>query len=220
MSHSFEQLPSESSKAYAAFCEYLRLGPQRSQEVAAANLRKCVGTLRRWAESHAWVARARDYDAFAVETERELAVVALKSKAVDWAKRQDKLKEAEWAAAEEAIELCRKLMRSCALKATLGDVAKLLDVASKLARLATGMETDRKEVTGKDGGPVKVEVDVGPLIKRVYGTSPVRPDAAPAALQAVSEANVIDLEPVGAAASEAMPAVAVDEEQRTEKKPE
>jgi hypothetical protein len=170
----FEQLPTETSKAYSAFVEYLRQGSQRSVEQTAKNLGKSVGTLRPWQERNAWVTRARDYDAFCVEQERELAAVALRSKAVDWAKRQDSVRESEFAAAEEAIELCRDKMREMKLrspeKMTLGDIAKLLDVASKLARLSTGMETDRREVTGQGGGPVNVEVDVAPLIRRVYGS--------------------------------------------------
>jgi hypothetical protein len=222
----FEQLPEETSKAYAAFVEYLRLGPQRSMEVTAQNLQKSVGTLRHWSERHAWVARARAYDAFSVQTELELAAVALRSKAVDWARRQDKVREDEFAAAEEAIELCREKMRELrgrsVEKMTLGDIAKLLDVASKLARLSTGMETDRKEVTGKDGGPVKVEVDVAPLIKRVYGSVSVggeQPVNNAIGMGSEAAASVIDLisEP---AASEAMPGRSVEEERRTEKKPE
>ena len=61
-------------------------------------------------------------------------------------KRQEKLKEHEWAAAEEAIALCRQRINELsglpAGKTTLADIAKLLDAASKLALLATGMETD------------------------------------------------------------------------------
>lgn len=186
-----ERRPEETAKAFAAFVEYLRLGPQRSQEQAAANLRKSVGTLRKWAERHGWVARAAEYDALCVEQEMAVQEVLRKSRAVDWVKRQDALKEAEWDIAERCIAKARELLGRPDVKWSGGDIAKLLDVASKLARLATGMETDRRELTGKDGGPVKVEVDVAPLIKRVYGASAASVEE-PKAIEVPSEARQLE----------------------------
>lgn len=164
-----ERLANESNRAFAAFIEYLRLGPQRSLDAAAQSLHKSVGTLRKWSERHGWVARAAAYDELCIRQELELQAVLTKSKAVDWVRRQERLKEAEWEIAERCIEKAKELLARPDVKWSGGDIAKLLDVASKLARLSTGMETDRRELTGKDGGPVKVEVDVTPLIRRVYG---------------------------------------------------
>jgi hypothetical protein len=183
-----ERRPEETAKAYAAFVEYLRLGPQRSMEAAAKNLQKTLGTLRHWSERHGWVARAADYDALCVEQEMAVQEVLRKSRAVDWVKRQESLKEAEWEIAERCIEKAKDLLGRPDVRWSGGDIAKLLDVASKLARLATGMETDRRELTGKDGGPVKVEVDVAPLIKRVYGSS-VASVEEPKAIDVPSEAR-------------------------------
>ena len=51
--------------------------------------------------------------------------------------------------------------------ATLGDVARALDLASKLGRLAAGMPTEVKEITGEGGGPIRVEVSVA--LEKIYG---------------------------------------------------
>ena len=51
--------------------------------------------------------------------------------------------------------------------ATLGDVARLLDLASKLGRLSTGLATDKTELTGPDNGPIRVEFEE--MLKKVYG---------------------------------------------------
>lgn len=172
MSSSHDRLPRETTKAYAAFIAYLEQGPQRSVDQAALKVGKSPGTLRKWSERHGWVRRAGEYDELCARQEREIQSVLTRERAADWVKRQEKLKEDEWAAAEEAIALARELMgqlRERGVKVTLGDIAKLLDVASKLGRLATGLETDRRELTGEGGGPIKVEVDVGAMIKRVYG---------------------------------------------------
>jgi hypothetical protein len=175
-----ERLPEETAKAYAAFLCFLSLGPERTVGPAAIKCGKAEGTLRKWSERHAWMQRARDYDAMVAVQEEELKVIALRSKAVGWAERQEKLKELEWSIAEKLLAKAKALLEDPSVKWTGGDIAKALDIASKLGRLATGMETDRKELTGKDGGPVKVEVDVGPLIKRVYGerdAPPILPSA-------------------------------------------
>jgi hypothetical protein len=166
-----DRIPGETAKAYAAFVEYLRLGPERSIDQAAKNLGKGTATLRKWSERHGWVRRAASWDELCAAQERAIQQVLTKEKAVEWVKRQERLKEAEWEIAERCIAKAKELLNRPDVKWSGGDIAKLLDIASKLARLATGLETDRREVTGEGGGPVRVEVDVGPLIRRVYGGS-------------------------------------------------
>lgn len=169
MSAPQDRLPDESSKAYTAFVEYLKLGPQRSVEQAAKNVGKVAGTLRKWSERHGWVRRAAEYDELCAAQEREIQAVLTKDRAAEWVKRQERLKEEEFAIAERLIAKAKELLEDPRVRWSGGDIAKLLDVASKLGRLATGLETDRREITGDGGGPVKVEIDVRPLIKRVYG---------------------------------------------------
>jgi hypothetical protein len=160
------------------------------------------------------VRRAAEYDELAFDAERGVQAVLTKAKAVDWVRRQENLKELEWSIAEKMLAKAKSLLEDPSVKWTGGDIAKALDIASKLGRLATGMETDRKEVTGKDGGPVRVEVDVAPLIKRVYGAAPA------GAIESGREAPVIDV--VGEAAQPSASGVEQEfgEERRTEKKPE
>lgn len=67
--------------------------------------------------------------------------------------------------------------------ATLGDVARALDLASKLGRLASGMPTDKTEITGEDGGPIRVELSAA--LNKIYGdvvdvqATPVPPSQLP-----------------------------------------
>jgi len=50
---------------------------------------------------------------------------------------------------------------------SLEGIARLLELASRLGRLASGMATDKTEVTGEDGGPIKVELEAA--LKKIYG---------------------------------------------------
>jgi thymidine phosphorylase len=68
--------------------------------------------------------------------------------------------------------------------ANLADISRMLEVASKLGRLATGMATDRTEVTGEDGGPIRIELEAA--LKKVYGQA--------GDLAVGHQANVVDVE--------------------------
>ena len=49
----------------------------------------------------------------------------------------------------------------------LADIARMVEVASKMGRLASGMATDKTEVTGEEGGPIRVEVEAA--LDKIYG---------------------------------------------------
>jgi len=64
MAEIWERQNNESSKAYAAFCVYRDLGPERSLEKVRQNLdkprtRKWLGE---WSVKYNWVERAQAYD--------------------------------------------------------------------------------------------------------------------------------------------------------------
>jgi hypothetical protein len=84
------------------------------------------------------------------------------------------------AAAERALA---SFMEREKVYANLSDIARILEVASKLGRLAAGMATDRTEVTGEDGGPIRVELSAA--LSKIYGdvvdvdVTPVPPSQLP-----------------------------------------
>jgi len=166
----FEQQEKESDKAFAAFSAYLNMGPQRSYEAVSTKLRKSVGLLRRWGKRFDWPERIKAHTAHLVVIEREAVEVVARWKAVEWGKRQQELREEEWELHGECIKAAREALKRFYERgkgATLGDIARLLDLASKLGRLSTGMATDRTEVTGDGGGPVRVEFELA--LKKIYG---------------------------------------------------
>jgi len=58
----------ESSKAYAAFWAYLKLGTERSVEEAAKTIQKSPGVLNRWARRFDWKKRAEAWDEEEIKT--------------------------------------------------------------------------------------------------------------------------------------------------------
>lgn len=171
MALAFEQQPRESDKAFAAFSMYLSLGTERSLAAVAEKLGKGQRILEKWSGRFDWPARVRAHGAHLAVVEREAAEALARVKGVDWVKRQEEQRSDEWQARCEALELARQAIqrwkenpRKCG---TLEGVARLLDLASKLGRLASGMPTDRTEVTTDVQGKIDVEWEIA--IKRVYG---------------------------------------------------
>jgi len=167
----FEQQPRESGKAFAAFSLYLSLGPQRSLEAVATQLGKSKTLMERWCKRHAWVARVQAQSEYLSGLEREATGGLVRAKANEWLERQQQLREAEWDMHEQCIAAARRglaaYMEREKVYANLADIARMVEVASKMGRLASGMATDKTEVSGEEGGAIKVEFALA--LKKVYG---------------------------------------------------
>lgn len=178
----FEQQPRESDKAFAAFSLYLSMGVQRSLAAVGGKLGKSESLIERWSSKYDWQSRVQAYGSHLAKVERQAAEALARLNGVDWAKRQKEHREEEWMLRTELIAAGRKVLEKFKegnRGATLGDVARALDIASKLGRLASGLATDKTEVTGEDGGPIRVEFEAA--LKKIYGDV-VDVEAVPTAL--------------------------------------
>jgi hypothetical protein len=170
MALTFEQQPNESAKAFSAFSLYLSLGPERSLEAVGRKLGKSTALLERWSARWRWAQRLAAHAAHLAAAEREATEALARGNAAQWLTRQQSLREEEWRLHEECIAAGREALKRFYERgkgATLGDVARLLELASKLGRLASGLATDKTEVTGEDGGPIRLEFEAA--LRKVYG---------------------------------------------------
>src|SRR5579859_397811 len=176
MALAFEQQPKESEKAFAAFSMYLSLGPERSLAAVGRKLGKSKVMMEKWSRRFEWSARIAAYGAHMALVEREAAEAIARVKGVDWAKRYQELREAEWQERENlvvfAAEVRRRWMARAERCGNLEGYARLLELASKLGHSACEKPMDlavghRLEVTGADGGPIRVEVEAA--LKKIYG---------------------------------------------------
>ena len=170
-----ERRNGETIKAYEAFMVYCGMGIKRSVEGVARRCGKSVGLCNRWARRWAWLERATAHDDQMFEAERLSAIAIARAKGVDWAARAEELKAGEWRARQRLIDLAERIadrwMASGEFKmGTLEGLARLLEVASVLGRRACGEVLDRKEITGADGGPIRIEFEAA--LKRLYGDQP------------------------------------------------
>jgi len=164
MSMVFEQQANESVKAFAAFSLYLSLGPERSLAKTAEKLGRSKVMMEKWSRKYSWPARVTAYGLHMAQVEREAAEAMVRQKGVDWAKRYQELREAEWEERERlvafAAEVRERWMARAERCGTLEGYARLLELASKLGHSACEVEAGPRklEVTGADGGPIRVEV--------------------------------------------------------------
>ena len=193
MPMTFEQQPRESNKAFAAFKTYLELGAQRSLAVVAGQHGKSKTMIERWSRRFDWPARVQAHAAHLATIEREAIEGLALEKAVDWNKVHEAVKVAEWQRHKKLIALADEMLarweKNKAKCGTLEGIARVLELATKLGRLAAGMPTEVKEVNTTVKATIDVDWEIA--IRKAYG------QVAPAGDQAKPPANgpaVVDVE--------------------------
>ncbi len=175
MSHAFEQLP-ESDKAFAAFSLYLSLGPERSSAAVAKKLAKSEQLIRRWSAKFDWTDRVAAHGAHLAVVEREAMEATARGKAAEWEKRETQLRETEWSMHERAIAAAKRgldaYMEKDKVYANLADIARMLEIASKLGRLATGLDKSNGETADE---PQTLRVEVTVALEKIYGQAEPAP---------------------------------------------
>ena len=167
----FEQQPKESNKAFEAFSLYLSMGVERSTAAVAKKLAKSEQLVRRWSAKFGWTERVAAHAAHFAIVEREAVEAVARAKGPVWEAREQALRETEWAMHEQAIAAAKRgldeYMRREKVYANLADIARMLEIASKLGRLATGLGTDGERRKSDDLPTVRVEVTVA--LQKIYG---------------------------------------------------
>jgi len=173
----FEQKPDESVKAFAAFTEYLNMGPQRSLESVGRRLGKSKALMERWSKRHQWVARVEAHNQHWAVMTRDAEVQVVHEFALEKTKRQEAQKEVEWQLRCEAIALARECINrfkeNPKKSGTLEGIARMIELASKIGRLSCDMATDRTEKTVAEVRTLSVEFKTA--IEKIYG-QPVPPE--------------------------------------------
>lgn len=174
MTMSLEQQERETDKAYAAFKTYLDLGPDRSLRQVANRLGKNHKVIIRWAHDFNWRERVRAHSARQTQLERETADSLLRAKLTDWAQRQIEQREAEWHWRTELLQVAEDIVARWRAKPerfeSLASLAKILDLASKLGRLSSGLATEHQELSGPNGGAIPLEISAA--LDKIYGPKP------------------------------------------------
>lgn len=150
MSELWERQDGETPKAYAAFCVYRDLGPDRSMAKTGETLGKSQGLMEEWSAKYEWVKRAAAWD----EEQDRVARKAQMDEIIKMRKRHARI-------AQTALEKVSTALDNIDPKnISNSDIARLMDTASKLERLSRGDVGDVMEE--RDGGkavnPVQIYI--------------------------------------------------------------
>lgn len=172
-----ERLPEESEKAFEAFQTYLALGHERSHERVGQQLCKSKTLIDRWSSQYRWQERLQTYNSHLAAVQLRAEEENLKEEAARWSERARQLKEQEWEMSEKllakandmlAFPVTQKTVRKRGAngeeitviqpaKWNLSDAARMVDLAAKLRRMAAGQATERSEISGPEGAPIRTE---------------------------------------------------------------
>jgi len=149
----WEQQPHESAKAFAAFKQYCEQGPSRSIRLLGAEQGRGAPTvLHRWSAAHDWQERGRAFDAHLNELATKAEEKAIEAGAGRWLECVQQLRKQEWDVAQRLITKAQSILDQLEDQpGTIGEAARLMDLASKLGRLACGVATE-PEQSGAGGG--------------------------------------------------------------------
>ena len=137
--HAWDRRPDESAKAYSSFREYRDMGPLRSLGKMATTSRR---NAEHWSARHAWVARASAWDDEQHMIEDRERLEALRSM------------HSNHRAAARAVQAyaLTALQRLSIDEASSADVARLLDLGTRLERLT--LSTSVEQLQTSNGMPV------------------------------------------------------------------
>ncbi|MFI7283424.1 hypothetical protein ACIBOV_24495 [Micromonospora chersina] len=140
---------SEPEKAYGYFVLYRDMGRTRTVAKVATQVNKSRDYLHKLATRWKWVQRAQSWD----REEDRLYVEGLADQRRDMARRHARVASALQA------KLVARLQTLDASKLTAGDIARWLEVSTRVERLALGLPDSTTAHTGPDGGPIRAEVE-------------------------------------------------------------
>ena len=144
-------------------------------QATADTAQRSVNVIKGWATRFLWGKRVAEYEAYLAGLETEATKGFVQVTALDWLKRQHQVRQREWELHEKCIEASRRaldnVLRHKRVCATLTEIARLLELASKLGRLASGLPTDHTELTGEEGGPLQIELTAA--LNKIYGSAAV-----------------------------------------------
>ncbi|TDB79607.1 hypothetical protein [Micromonospora sp. KC721] len=139
----------EPETAYGYFALYRDLGRTRTVAKVATEVNKSRDYLHNLATRWKWVQRAQAWD----REEDRLYIEGLAEQRRDMARRHARI------ASALQSKLVTRLQNLDASKLSPADIARWLEVTTRVERLALGLPDSTTAHTGPDGGPIRAEVE-------------------------------------------------------------
>ncbi len=183
----WQRQPGEAPPDFTAFVAYLRLKGRRSHRTVATQTGRSLGAIRRLSAKFNWPARAAAFEARLADASQDALHLLLRASSTRTAADYERLREAEFQLSQRVLHESRRWLQLASdprrRDVSLRQVCQVIELASKLGRLAAGMPTGdeprrrprREDVPGYWTGPSAEEA-----LQKIYGSPTVSPAVAPA----------------------------------------
>jgi len=200
----WQRQPDESAADFTAFVAYLRLKGRRSLRAAAAQVGSSPGVVRRLSARFNWTARVRAFEGRLAEASQDALDFTIVSTAAVEKARLEKLRLDEFQLAEDVLRAAERWLAVLANprrhSLPLSQVLRLIDLASKLGRLAAGLPYGNERCPVAEPSELWTQPSVEAALEKIYGSasSIVSPEPPPSCVSpiSVSTAPTVPL-PVG-----------------------
>lgn len=151
---SFDRLPGETPKAFAAFRVFLNMGPDRSTRKVGRKIGKNRTLIGEWSSRWQWQERAAAYDAAQVVKEQAAIDEQQRKDAKKWADRAQAHRERSFRLGMMMIEKAEQLLKG-RKKFDPAQANRLAAEGDKLVRLSADLPTGRTTIAASgDDSPV------------------------------------------------------------------
>ena len=172
----WQRQPGEAPADFMAFIAYLRLKGRRSHRLVATQTGRSLGSIRRLSAKFNWRARVAAFETRLADASQDaLDLLASSSRTTaDY----ERLRDAEYQLAQCVLQESRRWLQLASdprrREVSLRQVCRVIELATKLGRLATGMPTAdephrrsrREETPGYWTGPSAEEA-----LEKIYGSA-------------------------------------------------
>lgn len=157
------QMPDESDRQYAVFMAYCKNGESSTFE----DIAKAQGGTQAWVSrlkrEKKWDERIMDWQMN--RKERGITTTA----DIVWSEKKNELRRQEWEAHNRVVVLCNQFLdrwKDSEDVPRLGEIAKMLEIASRLGRMAAGLPLSYTE---EEQAPPTFRIDIEAALARAYG---------------------------------------------------
>src|SRR5688572_2953849 len=87
-----------------------------------------------------------------------------------WLQRQEVVRQEAWELHFECIEAAKEGLQTYRDNGgvlTISEIVRLAELGTELGQLASGLHTNKHEITGEGGGPIRIEMQEA--IRKIYG---------------------------------------------------
>ncbi len=174
----WQRQPGEAPADFTAFVSYLRLKGRRSHRAVAAQTGRSLGAIRRLSAKSNWPSRVAAFEARLADASQDALDLLVRATSTCTAADSERLREAEFQLAQRVLHEARRWLQLASdphrRKVALGQVCRVMDLATRLGRLAAGMPTGeeprrrpgREDAPGYWTGP-----SVEEALEKIYGSA-------------------------------------------------